>query len=223
MTQRRLVDVDCLPGPLKLDAYPTCVTASTGEDALSWRPWTYPPYCPDNTAYCAFTNTDFQGPGRGLSLVDVQQPNTSNVTSAVRFLAELLSSLPAPDRTPEASPPYEVRDIPGKGKGLVATRKIRRGQVFMVDYAAVVADQQFPTRVRREQGRRLLREAIHRLPAADKILSLARSSSDPDNVPAVEDIMKTNSFSVEIAGKAYMALFPHIAVSLPPSLRIQLN
>jgi hypothetical protein len=53
----------------------------------------------------------------------------------------------------------------------------------MVDDAAVVADERFPTRVRREQGRQLLREAIERLPMAKEVLSLARSSSDPDDVP----------------------------------------
>jgi hypothetical protein len=106
-----------------------------------------------------------------------------------------------------------VQDIPGKGKGLVATRKILRGQVFMVDYAAVVADARFPSRVKRDQGRQLLREAIERLPGAEEVLSLARSSSDPDNVPVVEDVMRTNSFTVEIAGREYMVLFPRIAVS----------
>ncbi len=213
-TQHRLINSDCLPGPLKMDAYPTCVDVNDGNDSVSWRPWTYPPYCADGSAYCVFTSTDFQGPGRGLSLIDMQPTETQNATtSAVKSLAHLLSSLPPPNTAGETSPPYDVRDIPGKGKGLVAIRKISRGQTFMVDYAAVVADQQFPTRVRREQGRHLLREAIHRLPAADEVLSLARSSSDPDNVPAVEDVLKTNSFSVEIAGKVYMALFPRIAVS----------
>jgi hypothetical protein len=86
----------------------------------------------------------------------------------------------------------------------------------MVDYAAVVADSRFPSRVKREQGRQLLREAIERLPGAEEVLNLARSSSDPDNVPVVEDVMKTNSFSVEIAGREYMALFPRIAVSPSP-------
>jgi hypothetical protein len=84
----------------------------------------------------------------------------------------------------------------------------------MVDYAAIVADTQFPSRIKRNQGRELLREAIERLPAADVILNLARSSSDLANVPTVEDVMKTNSFSVEIGGKGYMALFPKIAVSV---------
>jgi hypothetical protein len=36
---------------------------------------------------------------------------------------------------------------------------------------------------------------------------------DPDNVPAAEDVIKTNSFQVDIGGKGYMALFPEIAVS----------
>ncbi|KAL2020097.1 hypothetical protein VTK56DRAFT_8901 [Thermocarpiscus australiensis] len=131
-------------------------------------------------------------------------------------ITKLLSSrAPATPNTGKASPPYEVRDIPGKGKWLVATRKITRGQVFMVDYswstAAVVADAQFPSRVKRAQGRQLLKEAIKRLPAADTMLTLARSSPDAADVPAAEDVMKTNSFSVDIDGKGYMALFPGIS------------
>ena len=213
--QRPLLSSDCLPGPLKLEAHPACVAASAddGDDAVSWRPWTSPPYCPENTVYCVFTNAEFQGPGRGVSLIDVQPSSTSDVVSAVDSVAQLLSSLPAPETTGDESPPYEMRDIAGKGKGLVATRKISRGQAFMVDYAAVVADKEFSSRVKRAQGRKLLKEAIRRLPSAKQVLSLARSSSDPDNVPAFEDVMKTNSFNVEIAGKGYMALFPQIAVS----------
>lgn len=214
--QHPLLNSDCLPGPLKLEAYPACVAAGADneDDAVSWHPWTSPPYCPENTIYCVFTNAGFQGPGRGVSLIDVQPSSTSNAASAVDSVAQLLSSLPAPETTRDESPPYEMRDIAGKGKGLVATRKISRGQAFMVDYAAVVADKQFSSRVKRAQGRQLLREAIHRLPSAEQVLSLARSSPNPDNVPAFEDVMKTNSFNVEIAGKGYMALFPRVAVSL---------
>jgi hypothetical protein len=216
INQQRLFGTDCLPGPLQLDLYPTCVTATGKDDDPPWAPWTYRPYCADNTNYCVFTNTKFQGGHRGVSVIDVPPSGTENATSAVASIAKLLSSLPppAPESVDTTSPPYELRDIPGKGKGLVATRKIKRGQVFMVDYAAVVADTKLPGRVRQAQGRKLLTEAIERLPGADEVLSLARSSPDPDNVPAGEDVMTTNSFGVEIDGKGYMALFPKIAVSL---------
>ncbi|KAK4155259.1 SET domain-containing protein 5 [Chaetomidium leptoderma] len=208
--EQPLPKTGCLPGPLKLESHPSCVSTMGNNDA-SWAPWTHRPHCLDN--FCVFTNADFQGPDRGVSVIDMQRPNTSNVTLAVASIAELLSAAPL---APEAidgkkSPPYELRDIPGKGIGVVATRKISRGQVLMIDYAAVVADAQFPSRVKRKQGSQLLRQAVERLPAADEILNLARSSPDPDTVSVAEDVMKTNSFTVEIAGKDYMALFPRIA------------
>ena len=201
---------DCLLGPIKLDAVPSCLPSTQDEP---WAPWTHRPFCIEHTNYCAFTNAHFQGPNRGVSLIDTRPQKTTNASSGLMSITKMLSSMP--HTSPEAddeSPSYEVRDIPGKGKGLVATRKIARGEAFMVDYAAVVADAQLPSRVRREQGRELLREAIERLPAADVILNLARSSTDPENVPVAEDVMKTNSFSVEIGGRGYMALFPKIAV-----------
>ncbi|KAK4032175.1 SET domain-containing protein 5 [Parachaetomium inaequale] len=211
--QQRLFGTGCLPGPFQLGSYPTCVTADNDDDA-PWAPWTYRPYCADNTNYCVFTNADFQGPDRGVSVIDARPSSTGNATSAVTVVADLLSSMPpAPglESADEQSPPYEVRHIPGKGKGLIATRKIPRGQVFMVDYAAIVADTHLPGRVKRAQGHQLLREAIERLPGAEEVLGLARSSLDPENVPVSEDVMRTNAFSVEIGGRDYMALFPRIA------------
>ncbi|GAB1312708.1 SET domain-containing protein 5 [Madurella fahalii] len=199
-----LAEAECLPGPLQLDNYPPCESVASRS-----TPWTHHPYCVENTSYCVFTNANFRGSSRGVSIIDVPSSNTTGVTSTVASIADLLLS--DEPETEQEPPPYEVQDIPGKGKGLVATRKILRGQAFMVDYAALVADTQFPSRVKRDQGRQLLTEAVQRLPAAELILNLARSSSDPDNVPAAEDVMKTNSFSVDIGGKAYMALFPHIA------------
>lgn len=199
--------LQCRIGPLALDSYPVC--AASAVDA----PWAHHPYCVEETSYCVFT-------GRGVSIIDEGRAGSASVVPAVSSLAQLLASpaAPAPAESRQKPPPYEVRDIPGKGKGVVATRKISRGEVFMVDDAAIVADSQFPRRVRRDQGRLLLWEAFARLPAADSVLSLARSSPNPASVPAVEDILKTNSFSVDIGGKGYMALFPKIAVRLLAAL-----
>ncbi|KAL2146809.1 hypothetical protein VTI28DRAFT_2290 [Corynascus sepedonium] len=211
--QQRMFGTGCLPGPFRFDAYPTCVTAASEEDA-PWAPWTSRPYCADNTSYCAFTNSDFQGPNRGVSIIDVEPSSIKNASLAVTSIAKLLSSpvsAPPPASADESSPPYEMRDIPGKGNGLIATRKIPRGQVFMVDYAALVVDSQLPGRVRKAQGVELLKEAIERLSGAEEVLSLARSSQEPESVSVYEDVMKTNAFTVEITGKAYMALFPRIA------------
>lgn len=214
IAQQRPLKPGCLPGPFRLDTHPTCVTAADDDDTASWDPWTHRPYCVDNTAntkHCVFTNANYHG--RGVSIIDVQPSDGDNATSAVSVARLLSSAAPISVAGHEESPPYEVRDLPGKGKGLIATRKIPRGQVFMFDYAAIIADTQFPSRVKREQGRQLLEKAAERLAGAEEVYALARSSPDPDNVPVAEDVMKTNSFSVEIGGKGYMALFPKIAVS----------
>lgn len=211
--QARFHKNGCLPGPLRLDSISSCAMFGQAQDAVPPAPWTQQPYCVNGGSYCVFSKADFLGPDRGLSIIDLNPESGGNATSAIATLARLLSSnAPALGSVRSGSPPYEVRDIVGKGKGLVAIRKIPRGEVFMVDYPAVVADVHFPRRVRQEEGRQLLREAIARLPAAEEILSLARSSVNPDTVPVVEDVMKTNSFGVEIAGNDYMALFPNIAV-----------
>jgi hypothetical protein len=208
---------ECPPSPLISDASLTCVAASINITKERWTLWTQLPYCENDTNYCVFTNANFPGPNRGVSIIDEQPTPGEDPSSspALKTISSLLS-FPLPSVIPKArqdSPPYEVRDIPGKGKGLIATRKIPRGKVFMVDYASLIIDIQLPNKVKRDQGRRLLKEAIERLPSADLILNLARSSPDLQNVPVWEDVVKTNSFSIEIGGRGYMALFPKIAVS----------
>lgn len=108
-------------------------------------------------------------------------------------------------------PVWEVRDIEGKGKGVVAIRKIARGEVFMVDYASVLADVKFPVKVNRKIGRKLLDSAVDRLPDPQKILALGKSSNS--KAPASEDVLRTNTFSTTVDGIEYMVLFPTVSVS----------
>jgi len=46
------------------------------------------------------------------------------------------------------------------------------------------------------------------------VSELSRSNPDTEGVPAAEDVMKTNSFTVDIGGRSMMALFPRIAVGV---------
>jgi len=80
------------------------------------------------------------------------RPLDEDPSPALKTIFSLLLS-PLPSVIPQARqdpPPYEVHDISGKGKGLIATRKILRGQVFMVYYAAVIIDAQLPNKVKRD-------------------------------------------------------------------------
>ncbi|KAK4197107.1 hypothetical protein QBC40DRAFT_309372 [Triangularia verruculosa] len=211
---------DCLPGPLKNDLLPSCETAFVSNKTLKGgqeKPWTHTPFCLDTTSgtpYCVFTASKFQGPKRGISIVAPLPNNASSSLAQVEKL--ILSASKSKDDFIAVGedledPPYALRTIDGKGFGLIATRKIPKGSIFMTDYAALMADKDFASNLRMEQGRLLLSEAVVRLPYPDRVIKLARSSTRPGEVPAAEDVMKTNSFSVEVGGHGYVALFPDVS------------
>jgi hypothetical protein len=100
--------------------------------------------------------------------------------------------------------------MPGKGKGVVASQKITKGSAFMVDYASIIAAVEFPEKMPRFQGHMLLERAVEQLPDPQRVLSLARSKSS--TTALVEDVMRTNSFSITLNEKPWMGLFPQISV-----------
>jgi hypothetical protein len=122
--------------------------------------------------------------------------------------------------------PYEVLDVPGKGKGAVATRRIAKGMAILVEGVRVLAGVEYPAHVRREEVRVLLGEAVGRLGESGEVLGLVRGvgrGGDGDGQEegedggvggVVEDVMVTNSFGVAVGGKEYMGLFVDAAVSL---------
>ena len=169
----------CLPGPVLDKRHPSCVvsppaaasSAASSYDEAAYpynpkknAPWTHRPYCPPETQYCVHTNADF---GRvGVSLITLSstgsKKNPDDAATAGDPLAHLETIFqPAfkPNRGMKSEmpiPPFVVRDLPGKGKGVVATSPIPRGTVLIVEQAAVVADSAFPMRVKRQLGRGVL-------------------------------------------------------------------
>lgn len=246
----------CLPGPV-LDRRHTSCVASPPASASSvpsydeaahpynpkkYAPWTHQPYCPPETKYCVHTNADF---GQvGVSLITVSSTKGENSKDAALAGSPLqhLESIFDPTFQPKRAmkkempiPPFVVRDLPGKGKGVVATSPIPRGTVLIVEQAAIVADSAFPMKVKREVGRRMLQAGTSSRPSLvdikltirrvailrvtknggeRAIAELSRSNPDAEGVLAAEDVMKTNSFTVEIGGRSIMALFPRIAASV---------
>jgi len=181
-----------------------------------WTPWSFQPFCAD-TDYCVFTNAQFAG-GHGVSFIGTP----SNTQAAVAVLRQAFTE-PAEEADPggdgddrdgpgAAERPYEVQDLPGKGKGVIATRFIRRGHMFMFDYASVLADVRFPARVKQFQGLALMEKAVEQLPNADEVLTLATSSTK--GAPVAEDVLRTNTFTAKVDEKEYMALFPRISVRI---------
>jgi len=198
-------------GPLQR-TNPICqVNASRRQDfglqPEDWAPWTHQPYCA-NTSYCVFTNSLFQG-DHGVSIITTPV----NVAKTVHLLE---SSFTQPFRRlkfEDRDKPYVVKDLPGKGKGVVATRKMKKGEKFMIDYASIIADVAFPSNVKQIEGQRLLERAVSDLPRREAVIQLARSRKGNERV--VEDLLRTNSFGLKLNEMPVMVLFPEISVSAP--------
>lgn len=209
----------------------------SAQEPARWAPWTHPPVCA-NSSFCLYTNAAFQN-GRGFNIITTPKALASAQGQLeLAFTAPPLASAVDGDggssqegarvdgasmwvmsdkNSSAAGTPvvlrsargWEVQTIPGKGKGVVATRRIRRGETVMVDYAAVLAAVEFPGRVTRAQGNEILDRAASRLRNPERVLELGRSSTA--GAPVMEDVMRTNSFSVAIDGEAYMGLFPAVS------------
>ncbi|KAK4222910.1 hypothetical protein QBC38DRAFT_512690 [Podospora fimiseda] len=204
------LDSDCLPGPLIHDSIPTCLPSSSSQSSPFINP-----YCLSSTPYCVFTSTQFRSASRGISIItsktSSQNDPSSTSNNILPYISSILTSNLSPPTSLPSTPPYELRKLKDKGYGLIATRKIPRGSVFMLDYAILLADVELPRKMKMKQGRELLKEAFWRLPEPERVLGLARSSPTPEETPVEEDVMRTNSFNVEIEGRGFMGLFPDIA------------
>jgi hypothetical protein len=104
-------------------------------------------------------------------------------------------------------------DVPGKGKGLVAVRPIKQYEEILVDYATLLVDIDFTTKVPAFLGYRLLHAAVDRLSDPASILDLGQSNGFAQDV--VENVIRTNAFHTPLGGVPHLALYPTVSVSAP--------
>ncbi len=193
--------------------------AFTFKDGVNhWSPWAYPPFCVRGSTqidkYCVYTSADFNS-NAGISFII--RPDT--VPGATAFIRDDSLTKRGKKHLKSQSTPhdvdvaYEVRDIPGKGQGVIASRSIRRGEIFMVGVPAVVIDQELEIgpdpEVSEADRLQLHKLAFEQLPNRERALSLAASTGG--NI--YEDIMKTNGFGIDIGNRKHSGLFPETAVS----------
>jgi hypothetical protein len=184
-------------------------------------PWTHPVSCINlglgqNAQQCLFTSAYFGGL-HGTSLI------TSPETATDLVAAEALDDRPSygssgnrsfvagPIVNPEG-PAYEVESVSGKGMGMVAARKIRQGEIILLDLPALLASEKMLKDAKSNLRRRLLKRAISQLPESTqkKVYSLTRTSGGD----VIDDILGTNTVSVVMTdGETHMGLFPEVAVS----------
>ena len=179
-----------------------CPIPAYGDEPI-WGPFAYSPFCA-NTTFCVFTNQWFHGGGISI-ILNAESKAKTVATFANAFTTPLIE----PARGSEG-PPYDVRDLPRKGKGAIASRKILRGEAFMVDYATLLLEVDLRRRVGREAADRLVEWATAQLPSPETVISLARMGKESH---VVWDIIRTNSFNGVVGGVEFAAIFPELSVS----------
>lgn len=195
--------------------------------ATEWSPWSRRPFCPKpagddepGPADCVFTSDTFRG--HGITLITT--PDLA--TSLVDFLDDSSVSQrlgrhspPSANLREDATSTYQVRDLPGRGKGLVAMRRFAKHEVIMVGFPVFVIRMDFinEDRFTQRQKRLMMEAGVNQLPPEQKnaILALAKSTGGEP----ILDVIRTNGFGVEIEGVQHLALFIDGSVSTLHSAR----
>ncbi|KAL2174049.1 uncharacterized protein P884DRAFT_302838 [Thermothelomyces heterothallicus CBS 202.75] len=225
-----LPPAQCAPGNFPSPFNPNLTTCLDGAILLpsAWHPWTHRPHCVEaaDGPWCVFTRAALHG-----SISVVTTPDEA--AGALNPLRHVLDDDDDDDDDNNDGDdsgdwrkgrrrPYEVRDVPGKGKGAVATRRIGKGTAVLADRTAVLAAVEYPADVMREEVQELLAVAAAQLRDPGAVEGLARQGGrqggedyggdgEVVEMSEMEDIMLTNTFGVTVGGKEYMALFPNLA------------
>ena len=190
----------------------------------SLTPWARERYCLKEPSddlgrpeFCLFTSETFRG-GYGLSVITTPELAASleGALDDASAPLELLNHPSSPlASAPESSLAWEIRDFPGRGKGLVAKRLIKKWEVIMVNWPVMLIRADLFDDLSPGVKRQILDRAAAQLPGSqhDAIRQLAQSMSGG----VVENVLHTNAFSVEVNGIGHVALFTNGSVGDHPS------
>ncbi|KAI3342053.1 hypothetical protein F4824DRAFT_272332 [Ustulina deusta] len=150
-------------------------------NGLESNTWSTSPDCFGE--YCVYTSNDFLG--KGISLV----------TTASNHIR--IAQIQIPETVSKTG--YEkarIVEIPAKGKGLIATRKIRRGERIMAANPSLLVHRNAFRELQLEDIYYLMDMAVNNLPKARKESYLAQSGTMGGH--KITDILFTNSFQVAL-------------------------
>lgn len=169
-----------------------------------FSPWSYPPVCTGQidkigSELCVYTDTSFSN-GRGVSIF-----------TTPRIAAEF-SALPAfhdptaLDGINDSDKPWYTKEISGKGIGVVASRKIKRGELLTAYTPVLLShqDKELST-LEREQ---FMRTAIAQLPAESQRMYLNLATIYGIATAPVQDVAMANAYEIEVGGKMHLAVYP---------------
>lgn len=200
--------------------HPQCTTL-IDDSSPNWAPWTHKPKCAHPAkgakdkkfSYCVFTYDRVPGES-GVSVLATPQ-----------VAAEVGGHLQDRDptwlhpqsqmyyrKTDHGPPAYYVQEIPGKGKGAIANRTIRAGELILREHPVVINLSELPRRIVPSQVGPMFDIAFNQLPEGEKerIRGMARMGAGN----LLNDVQDTNAFGVSLEDNQLAAVAPDIAVSL---------
>jgi len=177
----------------------------------AYSPWTHRPVCDvsakDPTVkFCVYTNS--RHGRRGLSVLSKPEIAADNAGVLNEFLGFAAGSTGV---GAGEEGPFRVVDIPGKGKGVVAVRDIKKYELIMADYSVLLVDIAFASDVEAERGYKLLATAVGQLTDPEAVRTLEASNKLAKD--HLENVMRTNAFHTMLGEDAHMALYPIVSVS----------
>lgn len=181
------------------------------KSATSYSPWTHKPKCTPrdqaNETYCIYTDSEFAN-GRGISFFT--SPSIAKRVLELPAFTEPGIHDDVNTSTETEGSPWEVRNIPGRGNGLFATRTLYRGDrilastpvgVFQSD--AFLSDYQV--------GYKHLDFAFQQLakPTREKIMRMATHKQGH----RIMERINTNAFAGDFEDSPHFLLYPETGVS----------
>ncbi|KAI1136506.1 SET domain-containing protein [Hypoxylon sp. FL0543] len=160
-----------------------------GSPQLAWKG---PEHCVNET--CVFSNEFI---GDGIVLLTTKRN------------AKIASNFPIVSSPPTTTLPFHVAEVPGKGLGIVADRKIRKGETILVRSPTMMV--QTAPHVGMEPGTRdiLYDIAVGKLPKKGQELFMGQMGKD------IHDKIETNCFQLYIDGAnesgSHLGCYPEIS------------
>jgi hypothetical protein len=180
--------------------------------------WTLPPKCISNATehFCSYTSQLFHH-GRGFTVI-----TNPDSTSEIYHLLSHESSLASSHISPPNPPPFAVKQIQGRGMGVIANRTIERGEVlFAHAIIGMFNNEAFPTSPDHVHSdiQDLFLSSIEGLPAVtrEKFWALAAHEEDESKAivksgKGVIGRLNTNTFGEEFDGEEHSLVVPETAV-----------
>ncbi|KAI0377903.1 SET domain-containing protein [Hypomontagnella monticulosa] len=168
--------------------------SSTGNSSSPRKVWKAGGLCRGarTDRFCVFTNPYFNK-GEGVSVITT---GNSMATIATRSAFIEGEGTEATESDTESTPPYREVEIPGKDIGLVATRKIRMGELIMARTPALMVNEKAIQALGKKMMSELLARASDNLPAQHRevMLNLSTHTTSSDYGDKLYKILQTNSF-----------------------------